>query len=602
MHPDYTLIQVQRKTPAQALAIWIAQMATTNKHASMPIHHWLWHDYAPTNLARLYTKNLIVNTIAAAKNNGAEFATAEDVTQRIRRFEEAAINVTGSNPITATVAATGVGQFSLRPPANQPISHVTNWYAYDNTQVFLPDGGGTFTVHLGSTPASVSRITELPMRARLLSVNGDGDSLFFSFSGEGTVKVTMSPALVTSLSVTGASSYTQSGNELSLVFSNGVHTVALRAGPVVNHPPQALGQSVATQQPDAAGFSLYATDLNNDPLTYVITSGPAHGQLTGTAPHLSYVPDVDFVGTDSFTYQANDGQSNSGTATISIVVTGQNQPPQTTDSSATVGQAFSTPVTLSATDPDGDRLTYAIVSGPASGLLTGPVTNLIYTPDPGFNGTDSFTFVASDGQATSNVSTVTITVTPAPEMVFTSVAGEDGWIVESTEVSNVGGAMNSASASGQAIRLGDDDFNRQYKSILSFNTAALPDNANIVGVRLELTRGSTTGNDALVTHGVAKVDIKTIGFGLNKVLQTTDFQAAADVAAVGTFTSQGVEGSTYYVWLGYDARSRVSRTNTTQLRLSLGLDDNNDSESTYIGFHSGGSDEALRPRLIVSYR
>ncbi|OQB01452.1 MAG: Aminopeptidase S [Chloroflexi bacterium ADurb.Bin222] len=81
-------------------------------------------------------------------------------------------------------------------------------------------------------------------------------------------------------------------------------------------------------------------------------------------------------------------------------------------------QTLSTPedtalaITLAGSDPDGDPLSYAVATQPANGVLSGIAPNLIYTPFPGYVGTDSFTFTVSDGQATSLPATVSITVTP----------------------------------------------------------------------------------------------------------------------------------------------------------------------------------------------
>jgi hypothetical protein len=67
-------------------------------------------------------------------------------------------------------------------------------------------------------------------------------------------------------------------------------------------------------------------------------------------------------------------------------------------------------ITLAATDPDGDALTYSVVAQPSEGDLTGSPPNVTYTPGSGFTGTDSFTWKASDGVDESNVATVTIEV------------------------------------------------------------------------------------------------------------------------------------------------------------------------------------------------
>ena len=89
-----------------------------------------------------------------------------------------------------------------------------------------------------------------------------------------------------------------------------------------------------------------------------------------------------------------------------------NHPPVAYDQSVTTAEDSPKAITLTATDPDGDPLTYFIVTGPSHGILSGSPPNVIYTPDSNYNGADNFTFKAYDGQAYSNVATVSITVTP----------------------------------------------------------------------------------------------------------------------------------------------------------------------------------------------
>ena len=73
--------------------------------------------------------------------------------------------------------------------AGQVIQNAGSWYAYDSQSVFMPYGGGTFTVTLGTTQDDVTHVDYLPMRADLQSVTGDGSNLTFSFTGDGTVDV-----------------------------------------------------------------------------------------------------------------------------------------------------------------------------------------------------------------------------------------------------------------------------------------------------------------------------------------------------------------------------------------------------------------------------
>jgi choice-of-anchor C domain-containing protein len=71
-------------------------------------------------------------------------------------------------------------------------------------------------------------------------------------------------------------------------------------------------------------------------------------------------------------------------------------------------------VTLTATDEDGDPLTYIVVTGPAHGTLSGTGPDLTYTANAGYTGRDSFTFRAVDAYLSSNLATVTITVQSGP--------------------------------------------------------------------------------------------------------------------------------------------------------------------------------------------
>jgi len=79
--------------------------------------------------------------------------------------------------------------------------------------------------------------------------------------------------------------------------------------------------------------------------------------------------------------------------------------------------------TLDASDPNGTALQINTQGGPYHGLLTGTGVTRTYTPEANFQGTDSFTYVVSDGTLLSEVATVTIDVQPPPQpnIVFTKV-------------------------------------------------------------------------------------------------------------------------------------------------------------------------------------
>ncbi|HIP52901.1 MAG TPA: polysaccharide deacetylase, partial [Chromatiales bacterium] len=233
MLPDFTLINWLKMTPAQAEAEWKAEIDKIMHHASQPIVHWMWHDYGPTQEAALgnYTVSMYTNTIAHAASKNSEFTTLEDLAKRMRALRAANLQVSGGNPVVANVNAAGVGQFSLLLDRGARIASVRDWYAYDEDQVFLPDNGGRFEIHLGGTQADVTHISRMPARARLLSLQGDGTTLEFTFKGEGVMKVALNSALVGGYRVTGADTSRLSGNTLTLTFgSDAVHSVAIQTG------------------------------------------------------------------------------------------------------------------------------------------------------------------------------------------------------------------------------------------------------------------------------------------------------------------------------------------------------------------------------------
>ena len=86
--------------------------------------------------------------------------------------------------------------------------------------------------------------------------------------------------------------------------------------------PVAQSQAVTTSQNTPVGITLTATSPQGFPLTYTVLSGPTQGTLSGSAPNLTYTPNPGYIGSDAFTFVANDGTTNSNTATVSITVRG----------------------------------------------------------------------------------------------------------------------------------------------------------------------------------------------------------------------------------------------------------------------------------------
>jgi glucose/arabinose dehydrogenase len=191
-------------------------------------------------------------------------------------------------------------------------------------------------------------------------------------------------------------------------------------------------------------------------------------------------------------------------------------------------------------------------------------------------------------------------ITRAPIKVanFVSIPAQDGFILESSETSAVGGWLNSKSA---VVIVGDDSRNRQYRSILSFNTYSLPDTSVIVSATLKLKKQSGAGTDPFSTHGLLAVDIRKPYFGSTPALQLADFAAAPGLNTVGVVGTVPV-GGYYQSRFHPSAFAQVNKSGFTQLRLRFQTDDNNDLSADWLAFFSADvTVTAYRPVLQISY-
>ena len=180
---------------------------------------------------------------------------------------------------------------------------------------------------------------------------------------------------------------------------------------------------------------------------------------------------------------------------------------------------------------------------------------------------------------------------------FKSLAVNDGWVLESGETTSTGGTLNSTAST---CRVGDDALDRQYRSILDFNTATLPDTAVITSVVLKIKYSAFVGTNPFTTHGKLTVDMRTGAFHGILGLEKADFQAPASRSAVGTFGTAAV-GGWYTATMNTTAYTRVSLGGHTQLRLRFATGDNDDTAADYLAFLCGNAAAASRPKLIITY-
>ncbi len=180
---------------------------------------------------------------------------------------------------------------------------------------------------------------------------------------------------------------------------------------------------------------------------------------------------------------------------------------------------------------------------------------------------------------------------------FRSEGTYDGWVIESAENSGQGSTLNAAAST---FNLGDNAQDRQYRTILSFNTASLPDDAVLTRASLRIRRQSLVGTNPFNTHGSLLVDIRKGRFGGNIGLQFEDFQAAASKNNIGSLPKTPVGGWYTRHWAS-GMFVYINKIGPTQFRLRFATDDNDDREADYLKFYSGDAAAASRPELILEY-
>jgi alpha-tubulin suppressor-like RCC1 family protein len=225
----------------------------------------------------------------------------------------------------------------------------------------------------------------------------------------------------------------------------------------VDDGPTAVDDS-ATVAEDAAATAVSVlsndTDVDGGPKTIAAKSNGDHGvvAITGGGTGLTYLPDANYCGPDSFTYELNGGS----TATVSVTVTCDNDSPIAVNDSATIAEdAPATQIDVLANDTDVDNGPKSVDDKTDGShgvvVITGPGSALTYQPDPNYCGSDSFTYTLNGGSTAAVSVTITcsedspVAVDDASTLVEDSTAATIDVLANDTDVDGGPKAVNSKS-------------------------------------------------------------------------------------------------------------------------------------------------------------
>ncbi|AOW21144.1 Ig-like domain-containing protein [Urechidicola croceus] len=235
-------------------------------------------------------------------------------------------------------------------------------------------------------------------------------------------------------------------------------------------------------------LSIVSFEIFGDATTYIASASPITitgvGDLTiDTDGSIVFIPVLDYNGSvPEITYTLNDGED-IDIATVNITVDPVNDAPIASDDTATVSQDTDLVIPIAGflidntTDADGDTLILSL-SSPSNGLVSSDGTNITFTPNSGYVGTASFTYIVNDGTIDSNIATVTIdvTITNDPPVIsgapLTLSAFEDGSSVTGTLSFSDPDAGNTHTYSVSSMGVGEGSVSVNASGVYEYNPEA----------------------------------------------------------------------------------------------------------------------------------
>ncbi|MFQ5509536.1 MAG: tandem-95 repeat protein [Leptospirillia bacterium] len=355
----------------------------------------------------------------------------------------------------------------------------------------------------------------------------------------------------------GADSFTFRATDGGDLSRDGTCTVTVN--PVNDPPSAAIATLTAVEDTAATPVTPTVTDIDDSPpFTLAIETQPAQGTAGVASGQLTYTPNANYDGSDSFTFRATDSGGGYVIGNAGVTITAVNDAPSVNDIGVvTLEDRATSNIVPSIDDVDGDlSFTLAIATAPSNGTVSEDDVRITYTPTTGFYGIDTFTYTANDGALDSTAATVTVHVTGSiataaqPEdvvfgdfdgdsdqdvavanflgdvssqvvTVFLNAAGT-GTLDSGTHIDpNAGSAIlgSIALAAGNLDGDGDDDLVIVYQDDDSY--AVFPGNAGLA---------ATTAN--------ARVSLGSGFFPRAVALGDFDGGGVLDLAVVGIFADQ----------------------------------------------------------------
>ena len=282
---------------------------------------------------------------------------------------------------------------------------------------------------------------------------------------------------------------------------------------------------------------IFAKSIKKDGLKWNFTAGVPSGTTTSLSWDASNTPSAfELILSNETTNINMRTQTSLGLSDGShsfLISAKQNSPPVANDDSNSTSEDTAKQIKLSASDVDGDSLTYSIVSNSTNGTVTLTGDKATYTPDANYSGADNFTFLANDGKDDSNVATVHITVTPVNDA---PVANDDS--NSTSEDTSIDITLSGSDVDGDSLVYSIVSNPTNGAVSLSGNTATYTPSANYNGA----DSFTFKANDTHADSNVATVHITVTPVNDAPVANNVSQPTPEDTPASITLNASDVDG------------------------------------------------------------
>jgi Ca2+-binding RTX toxin-like protein len=313
---------------------------------------------------------------------------------------------------------------------------------------------------------------------------------------------------------------------------------------------------------------------------------------------INYAPNADFNRSDSFTYRISDGNGGSTVATVNMTVDPANDAPDAVDDNAASLQdtAVTIAVLANDTDPEGDTLSVVgTTNGTSGNVVANPDGTITYTPNPGFLGTDSFTYTIDDGNGAGDTATVTVTVAATNSAPALDLDGSGGGTGYAASFIENGAAVAIADTD---VLITDADDTQMESATITLANAQAGDQlvVNLAGLPAGLAVDpSSTATNVILTGLTSLADYQ---IALQQVLfQNTSDTPGATSRTINVTVNDGIANSnTAVATIAIDrAPDAVGDTAATEEGVAvttgnvLANDDQGDAPATITAFDAASA-------------